>query len=87
MQSQRRRYILISQMAELLKDFDMYVPGANGPLINPAVLGFNYDTAQGVEYRIDVSRPVGSRIVDLRYKGATLAPDRRGPWRVVHLRA
>jgi hypothetical protein len=29
-QAQRRRYILISQMAELLKDLDMYVPGANG---------------------------------------------------------
>jgi Asp-tRNA(Asn)/Glu-tRNA(Gln) amidotransferase A subunit family amidase len=29
-QSQRRRYILISQMAELLKEYDMYVPGANG---------------------------------------------------------
>ncbi|HXT15989.1 MAG TPA: amidase [Gemmatimonadaceae bacterium] len=28
--AQRRRYILISEMAELLKDFDMYVPGANG---------------------------------------------------------
>src|SRR5205807_10653920 len=26
-QAQRRRYTLISQMAELLKDFDMYVPG------------------------------------------------------------
>ena len=26
-QAQRRRYILITQMAELLKDFDMYVPG------------------------------------------------------------
>ena len=25
---QRRRYVLISQMAELLKDFDLYVPGA-----------------------------------------------------------
>jgi Asp-tRNA(Asn)/Glu-tRNA(Gln) amidotransferase A subunit family amidase len=29
-QAQRRRYILISQMAELLKDLDMYVPAANG---------------------------------------------------------
>jgi len=28
--AQRRRYVLISQMAELLKDLDMYVPGANG---------------------------------------------------------
>jgi Asp-tRNA(Asn)/Glu-tRNA(Gln) amidotransferase A subunit family amidase len=30
MQGQRRRYILISQMQEVLKDFDMYVPGAGG---------------------------------------------------------
>lgn len=29
-QAQRRRYILISQMADLLKDLDMYVPGTNG---------------------------------------------------------
>ena len=26
-QQQRRRYVLITQMAELLKDYDMYVPG------------------------------------------------------------
>jgi Asp-tRNA(Asn)/Glu-tRNA(Gln) amidotransferase A subunit family amidase len=29
-QAQRRRYLLITQMAELLKDVDMYVPGTNG---------------------------------------------------------
>ena len=29
-QSQRRRQILITQMAELLKDFDMYLPGTMG---------------------------------------------------------
>ena len=29
-QQQRRRQVLITQMAVLLKDFDMYVPGANG---------------------------------------------------------
>ena len=29
-QAQRRRYVLITQMAELLKDFDMYVPGGAG---------------------------------------------------------
>jgi Asp-tRNA(Asn)/Glu-tRNA(Gln) amidotransferase A subunit family amidase len=29
-QAQRRRYVLITQMAELLKDFDMYVPSAQG---------------------------------------------------------
>ena len=29
-QGQRRRQILITQMAELLKDFDMYLPGTMG---------------------------------------------------------
>ena len=29
-QQQRRRYVLITQMAEVLKDFDMYVPGGAG---------------------------------------------------------
>ena len=29
-QQQRRRYVLITQMAELLKDYDMYVPAASG---------------------------------------------------------
>ena len=27
MQGQRRRYVLISEMQELLKDYDMYIPG------------------------------------------------------------
>jgi len=31
-QAQRRRYILISQMQELLKDLDMYIPTANGDI-------------------------------------------------------
>lgn len=30
-QAQRRRYILITQMADLLKDLDMYVPAGSGP--------------------------------------------------------
>ena len=29
-QAQRRRYVLINQMAELLKDLDMYVPAGSG---------------------------------------------------------
>jgi hypothetical protein len=28
--AQRRRYVLITQMAELLKDVDLYVPGGSG---------------------------------------------------------
>jgi 2',3'-cyclic-nucleotide 2'-phosphodiesterase (5'-nucleotidase family) len=40
-------------------------------------LGYNYDMAEGVSYRIDLSRPPGDRIVDLRFQGAPLAPDHK----------
>jgi len=44
---------------------------------NAAVPGFNYDTAAGVSYVIDVSRPEGSRIRDLTYRGRPLEDGRR----------
>jgi len=45
---------------------------ATGPLVDRAVMGYNFDIAQGVEYEIDLTQPVGSRIRNLRYKGAPL---------------
>ena len=45
------------------------------PLIDPGVQGFNYDMAQGVTYSIDLSKPYGQRIQDLRYGGRPLADD------------
>ena len=47
------------------------------PLVNSAVFGFNYDMAAGVEYEIDLTRPEGDRIRNLRWHGMPLAPDRR----------
>jgi 2',3'-cyclic-nucleotide 2'-phosphodiesterase/3'-nucleotidase len=49
----------------------------NPPGINPQVLGFNYDTAAGVSYKIDLSRPVGDRIQELRFQDAPLAADQK----------
>jgi 2',3'-cyclic-nucleotide 2'-phosphodiesterase/3'-nucleotidase len=41
-------------------------------LINdPAVPDYNYDTLSGVDYDIDISRPVGQRIVTLNHGGTT----------------
>lgn len=48
-----------------------------GPLINRKVIGYNSDTAQGVSYEIDLSKPEGARILNLRYKGEPLAADRK----------
>ena len=46
-----------------------------GPLINNAVPGFNFDMAQGVQYEIDLNAPAGQRIKNLMYKGAPLKDD------------
>jgi 2',3'-cyclic-nucleotide 2'-phosphodiesterase / 3'-nucleotidase len=45
-------------------------------LIDPVIPGYNFDTAEGVEYTLDLRRPPGDRIVDLRFQGAPLEPDR-----------
>jgi 2',3'-cyclic-nucleotide 2'-phosphodiesterase/3'-nucleotidase len=50
---------------------------ARGLLVNPKVMGYNFDIAQGVEYEIDLTRPEGSRIVKLRYHGQPLDPRRK----------
>ncbi|MCW7942706.1 nucleotidase [Streptomyces hygroscopicus] len=36
---------------------------------------YMYDTAAGVDYEIDIAQPEGSRIKNLTYKGAAVAPD------------
>jgi 2',3'-cyclic-nucleotide 2'-phosphodiesterase/3'-nucleotidase len=77
--------VAIEATGRMLKDalehsaryFNQYRGPGGGPLINPKVFGFNYDTAAGVTYRIDLSQPAGQRIVDLRFKGQPLAPDRK----------
>ncbi len=50
---------------------------SSGPLINRAVMGYNYDMAQGVEYEIDLTQPPGRRIRNLRFRGRTLEPDQK----------
>ncbi len=42
-------------------------------LISPEAIGYNYDMAEGVDYEIDLSRPPGARIRNLRWHGQPLA--------------
>src|SRR6202050_4120900 len=44
----------------------------HGPLINPHVIGYNYDMAQGVDYEIDLTQAAGQRIRNLRGHGKPL---------------
>ncbi len=42
---------------------------AGRPIINDSVPGFNFDIVSGVNYEIDLRRPVGSRIRQLMWQG------------------
>src|SRR5205809_709550 len=42
-------------------------------LINPAVPGYNFEAVSGVDYELDLTRPVGSRVTLLRYAGRAVA--------------
>lgn len=39
--------------------------------------GYSYDSAAGVSYQVDLTRPPGERIRNLSFEGAPLAPDRK----------
>jgi len=58
--------------------FNRIDPAASAPqeLVNTGFAGFNFDmlTNADVRYQIDVTQPVGQRIVGLHYKGAPLSP-------------
>jgi 2',3'-cyclic-nucleotide 2'-phosphodiesterase (5'-nucleotidase family) len=41
--------------------------------VDPVIPGFNYDMVSGVDYIIDVSRPVGERITQLLFDGRPVA--------------
>lgn len=45
---------------------------SQGPLINRGVIPYNYDMAQGVTYEVDLTKPVGQRIQNLRFRGEPL---------------
>jgi 2',3'-cyclic-nucleotide 2'-phosphodiesterase (5'-nucleotidase family) len=55
--------------------FNEYRPGDVTISFNPSIRLYNYDMFAGVDYEIDISKPVGERIVNLVYKGEPLEPD------------
>ncbi|MCO8274739.1 5'-nucleotidase C-terminal domain-containing protein [Actinoplanes sp. TRM 88003] len=62
------------------KYFVTLAPGAPADpatISDPAVPDYNYDVFSGVDYDIDISRPVGSRITRLQLAGADVDPAAR----------
>ena len=55
--------------------FKEYQPGKSlNELVDTRIPGFNFDVAQGVSYDIDLTKPTGQRIQNLKFKGQPLSP-------------
>jgi 2',3'-cyclic-nucleotide 2'-phosphodiesterase/3'-nucleotidase len=58
--------------------FREYQPGKSlNELVDQRIPGYNFDMAEGVTYELDVTKPVGQRIRDLKFKGQPVEPTRK----------
>ena len=55
--------------------FNQYRPGDVTISFNPNIRLYNYDMFAGLDYEIDISKPVGSRIQNVVYKGHPMTGD------------
>jgi 2',3'-cyclic-nucleotide 2'-phosphodiesterase/3'-nucleotidase len=55
--------------------FNQYQEGDVTISFDPNIRMYNYDEFAGVDYEIDISKPVGERIVNVMYQGAPLSDD------------
>jgi 2',3'-cyclic-nucleotide 2'-phosphodiesterase/3'-nucleotidase len=52
-----------------------YTSVVNGvPKIDPEIPGYNFDIVSGADYTMDLTKPLGSRITSLTFKGKTVQP-------------
>ncbi len=62
------------QLRDYLEFSSRYYRTATSPTValrtDPQIPGYNFDIVSGVDYVMDVSQPIGSRITRLEYKGA-----------------
>jgi 2',3'-cyclic-nucleotide 2'-phosphodiesterase/3'-nucleotidase len=55
--------------------YNTYAPGDINISFNPNIRGYNYDMFQGVDYKVDITKPAGERIVDLMFEGEPVMPE------------
>jgi 2',3'-cyclic-nucleotide 2'-phosphodiesterase / 3'-nucleotidase len=55
--------------------FKEYQPGKSlNDLVDTRIPGYNFDIAEGVTYDLDLTKPFGQRILNLKFKGQPLSP-------------
>ena len=60
--------------AYLEKSAEYYAPPGGATVTNPDVPGYNFDILSGVDYTLDVSRPIGQRVTRLERAGRAVLP-------------
>jgi 2',3'-cyclic-nucleotide 2'-phosphodiesterase / 3'-nucleotidase / 5'-nucleotidase len=55
--------------------FNQYFYEPAGVTVNSKVRDYNYDLWSGIEYKLDVTKPVGQRVVEFKLNGQPLAMD------------
>ena len=60
---------LKATLEQSVRFFATYTLEGGKSLVEPGMAGFNYDTAYGVEYEVDLTRPPGDRILNLTRAG------------------
>ena len=60
------------------KYFREYQPGKSAnDLVDTRIPGYNFDMAEGVTYDLDLTKPFGQRIENLKFKGQPLSPTQK----------
>ncbi|MFS8083994.1 MAG: bifunctional metallophosphatase/5'-nucleotidase [Acidobacteriota bacterium] len=55
-----------------------YEPGKSlSELVDTRIPGYNFDMAEGVTYELDITKPFGQRIQNLKFKGKPLLPTQK----------
>lgn len=65
---------LLKYMEWSMNYYNQAKPGDVTVSFNPKVRGYNYDMFDGVNYKVDISKPAGERIVDATINGQPIDP-------------
>jgi 2',3'-cyclic-nucleotide 2'-phosphodiesterase/3'-nucleotidase len=68
---------LKNYMEWAVKHLNTFKPGDLTISFDKDIPGYLYDMFQGVDYQVDISKPVGQRIVNLTFKGKPLKMDQK----------
>ena len=69
---------LLEALEHSARFFKEYVPGRTpDELVDERIPDYNFDVAEGVTYELDISRPMGRRIQNLRFRGQPISPTQK----------